>query len=330
MVLYLNINSQISGVWVRIFEHLKITNPDPNNKDVKSGALFETIEKVAKEISEVVNKKIFLQEIITSSKSKKELIKKLSREDPEYLIENLKNIEYVANIIYETPKNVSKKRKYTENSISSISDNKKSESENDDNEELLKKKTKKNPTPLFQEKSNFKNFELQDISIHLKITSYYNRVRGSTINIPVTKGNQVITSLLGPLKVKAKSITVHLENEIMIDCSSCQFEFDEVILCLDLNRLYVCILSEEDNQAHVFDKGNYVMVVILDYMDWMYQFKKILSNNDPNIIDPLGVAFNEKTGDSGISGFFSGRYIESAYLPDLRHAPTLNAIMQSV
>ncbi|CAG8695618.1 26342_t:CDS:2 [Dentiscutata erythropus] len=79
-----------------------------------------------------VNKKTFLQEIITSSKSKKELIKKLSREDPEYLIENLKNIEYVANIIYETPKNVN---------------NKESESENDNNEELLKKKTKKSPTP---------------------------------------------------------------------------------------------------------------------------------------------------------------------------------------
>ncbi|CAG8812019.1 3239_t:CDS:1, partial [Dentiscutata erythropus] len=40
---------------------------------------------------------------------------------------------------------------------------------------------------LFQEKSNFKNFELQDILIHLKITSYHNRVQGSTINIPVTK-----------------------------------------------------------------------------------------------------------------------------------------------
>ncbi|CAG8810140.1 26732_t:CDS:2, partial [Dentiscutata erythropus] len=176
---------------------------------------------------------------------------------------------------------------------------------------------------------NFKNFELQDISIHLKITSYHNRVQGSTINISVTKGNQVITSLLEPLKVKAyvieiydidlakkqavtldnilvdfnlqhiqfrKSITVHLENEIMIDCSSCQFEFDEVILYLDLNHLRVCVLSEEDNQARVFDKGNYVIV----------------------------------TGDSGIPEFFSGEYIELVYLPDLRHAPTLNAIMQSV
>ncbi|CAG8702906.1 20361_t:CDS:1 [Dentiscutata erythropus] len=214
---------------------------------------------------------------------------------------------------------------------------------------------------LFQEKSNFKNFELQDILIHLKIISYHNRVQGSTINIPVTKGNQVITSLLGPLKVKAyvieicdidlakkqavtlnnilvdfnlqhiqfrKSITVHLENEIIIDCSSCQFEFDKVILCLDLNRLRVCVLSEEDNQARVFDKENYAMVVILDYMDWMYQFKKILSNNNPNIIGPLGVAFNEKTGNSGIPGFFSGGYIELVYLPDLRHASTLNAIMQ--
>ncbi|CAG8789929.1 26153_t:CDS:1 [Dentiscutata erythropus] len=40
-------------VWIRIFEHLKITTLDPNNKDVKSGALFEAMEKVAKKISEV-------------------------------------------------------------------------------------------------------------------------------------------------------------------------------------------------------------------------------------------------------------------------------------
>ncbi|CAG8634071.1 25232_t:CDS:2, partial [Dentiscutata erythropus] len=119
----------------------------PNNKDVKLGMLFEAMEKVAKEISEVVNKKTFLQEIITGSEFKKELIKKLSREDPKYLIENLKNIEYVANIIYKTPKNISKKRKHIENSISSSSDNKESESENNDNKELPKKKTKKSSTP---------------------------------------------------------------------------------------------------------------------------------------------------------------------------------------
>ncbi|CAG8695604.1 26341_t:CDS:1 [Dentiscutata erythropus] len=216
---------------------------------------------------------------------------------------------------------------------------------------------------MLQEMSNFKNFELQDVSIHLKITTYHNRVRGSTINIPVAKNNQVIMPLLGPLKVKAyiieicdielakkllvtldnilvdfnlqhiqfkKSITVHLENEITIDCSSCQFELNEVILCLDLNHLHVCVLSEEDNQVRVFDKGNYTMVVILDYMDWIYQFKRIMSNNDPNIIGPFGVTFNEKNSDSGISAFFSSGYIESAYLPNLRHAPTLNAIMQSV
>ncbi|KAF0392028.1 hypothetical protein F8M41_010667 [Gigaspora margarita] len=55
-------------------------------------------------------KRTYLQDIIIGSKSKKELIKKLSKDDPEYLIENLQNIEHVADIIYEPQKNIKKRK----------------------------------------------------------------------------------------------------------------------------------------------------------------------------------------------------------------------------
>ncbi|CAG8857348.1 25364_t:CDS:1, partial [Gigaspora margarita] len=57
-------------------------------------------------------------DIIIGSKSKKELIKKLSKDDPEYLIENLQNIERVADIIYEPQKNIKKRKKEEEFSSS--------------------------------------------------------------------------------------------------------------------------------------------------------------------------------------------------------------------
>ncbi|CAG8551485.1 16016_t:CDS:2, partial [Gigaspora rosea] len=62
----------------------------------------------------------------------------------------------------------------------------------------------------------------------------------------------------------------------------------------------------------------------------MYQFKKKDSNNNENIIVALGSNFNIAKGDSGIPSFLSGGYLEVAYMPDMRHGPTFNAIFQSI
>ncbi|KAF0469263.1 hypothetical protein F8M41_025612 [Gigaspora margarita] len=51
-----------------------------------------------------------LKDIIKSSKTKRELIFKLSRQKPEYLIENLSSIEHVAELIYDK-KNGSKQKR---------------------------------------------------------------------------------------------------------------------------------------------------------------------------------------------------------------------------
>ncbi|KAF0545633.1 hypothetical protein F8M41_002140 [Gigaspora margarita] len=50
-----------------------------------------------------------LRDIIKSSITKQELILKLSRQKPEYLIKNLSSIERVAELIYDK-KNVSKRK----------------------------------------------------------------------------------------------------------------------------------------------------------------------------------------------------------------------------
>ncbi|KAF0556657.1 hypothetical protein F8M41_015016 [Gigaspora margarita] len=80
-----------------------------------------------------------LKDIIKSSKTKRELILKLSRQKPEYLIENLSSIERVAELIYDQ-KSVSKRKR----------DGSVSESEESDEEEqnVTTEKKRKPPRKL--------------------------------------------------------------------------------------------------------------------------------------------------------------------------------------
>ncbi|CAG8783444.1 39629_t:CDS:2, partial [Gigaspora margarita] len=133
-------------IWVRIFENLGITNPDPNDNKTISSMFFTTMETVSKEIKGIGMTTVagtrdevigsfgigdtlskeegetykFPWEIddnvnkaISSSKSTKELIKKLAKDDPDYLVQNFQNIQSIANIIYipNTPKKIFKHKK---------------------------------------------------------------------------------------------------------------------------------------------------------------------------------------------------------------------------
>lgn len=75
-----------------------------------------------------------LKNIIKQSKSKKDLVIKLSQEDPEYLIEHLNNIERVADIIYKKDL----KRKKQEQSSDDDDDSSSEE------EQVIKKQKKPN------------------------------------------------------------------------------------------------------------------------------------------------------------------------------------------
>ncbi|CAG8780061.1 9940_t:CDS:2 [Dentiscutata erythropus] len=68
-------------------------------------------------------------------------------------------------------------------------------------------------------------------------------------------------------------INLVLATEIEIPCDGCEFQEYKAILCLNLNKLNVCKLENNENDTILFDKGNYAFVIFVDYFDWMYKFK---------------------------------------------------------
>ncbi|CAG8529684.1 13747_t:CDS:1 [Ambispora leptoticha] len=197
---------------------------------------------------------------------------------------------------------------------------------------------------LFQTKKfePFKRFQLIDISIHLQIVTYHNEDKTNTIRIPTIGGNTIITPLISELIIKsyivelcdrdlAKKkelgvddllIDVDLQNiqfknnikpiistETVINCSTCTFTTDEIIICLDLNKMDVCLKNEEsDTESAFFEKGNYLFVMFLDYNDFMFKTKKI-SGQAPT--GSLGENLNLATGNTGIPSFIGDGSIES-------------------
>jgi hypothetical protein len=106
-----------------------------------------------------------LKNSIKQSKTKKELITKLSKDDPEFLIKYFENIERVANIIYnEKEKTPTRKRKIKE-IISSDEEYSSEQEENLSEEEENPKKTRKiNRYNNFikKESQNLKNVDSKD------------------------------------------------------------------------------------------------------------------------------------------------------------------------
>ncbi|RIB08145.1 hypothetical protein C2G38_2045403 [Gigaspora rosea] len=185
---------------------------------------------------------------------------------------------------------------------------------------------------LFQTNTEpFNNLELHDITIHLKLTTYHATTRCNTHNLPTKQDNTVITTLLSPmtlhfhiveicdLKLAKKenpqiddllvdndlkgiqfkdSVKSRLNETLVIDCSDCQFTYDKVVMCIDLKKLCVCVSSKEEGKLRTFDKANYTLVIIVDYMDWMDQFKRKASKDDDAEIRQLGMNFNSEKGTS--------------------------------
>ncbi|RIB01059.1 hypothetical protein C2G38_2232004 [Gigaspora rosea] len=145
---------------------------------------------------------------------------------------------------------------------------------------------------IFLEKSNFSNFELRNISVYLKIATYYNKQKDHTINIPVKQENQVIIPLQSPLTIRAYII-----------------------------KIYDIDLAKKTSVN--------ITNLLVDYNLQNIQFKKNATVHLQNeiIIDcstSLGVNFNVVKGDSGILLFLSGGYLEAAYMPNMKHGPTFN------
>ncbi|KAF0365644.1 hypothetical protein F8M41_013820 [Gigaspora margarita] len=147
-----------------------------------------------------------LRDIIKSSKTKRELILKLSRENPEYLIENLSSIERVAKLIYD--KKNTFKRKCDEYNISS-------ESSDEEEKNVTTEKKKKSPKKL----KKYQKFVQEE---HLKLKADYNNedIFKTPTNIKRIKGDTCNMEFCGD---EAKQHICRFEREVGVQTETITF-----------------------------------------------------------------------------------------------------------
>ncbi|CAG8839169.1 19673_t:CDS:1, partial [Racocetra persica] len=116
---------------------------------------------------------------------------------------------------------------------------------------------------------------------------------------------------------------------VEISCSTdCIFNDYVIIMC----RLFlkeeqkICEISNNDNERIVYNTGNYRLIMVIDYMDWMYQSHIEAQNIDDKI--DLGDMFERY--NSGHPVMISGGSIEVAYHPDMTDVNNIHTFSQIV
>ncbi|CAG8786318.1 16843_t:CDS:1, partial [Racocetra fulgida] len=205
---------------------------------------------------------------------------------------------------------------------------------------------------LFQEIENRGDkLELHDVILTFEVTSYHRLDSTELLELPVgvdMEGDDIttnITPIQEDLELKFylieicdKEIAVQPDpgigdilldrdfkdiqfreyiNPIMeytekIGCEGCMFQNHVFEFCIDFGKLKVCKLEIDENDAKTFDKGNYAFVIIMDYMDWMYKFKKTTGTNHP---ENLGETFDLDNGNCGIPLFITNLTMEFTWKP---------------
>jgi len=206
---------------------------------------------------------------------------------------------------------------------------------------------------------NHQNIELHDIVIYLSLNSYHRLDRNDTLELQTnsTQTTTITSVISNKLKLKfylleicdkeiAKQIdppsgdiflnrdlhdvqfreyfTSRMEFEYDINCGGCQYEPHNFVFCLDLKKQKVCQLDNDDkSEAKVFNQGNYVFVIVIDYFNWMYQFK--LKRGEPNA-SKFGEEFNVATGDCGIPLFINHLKLETTWKPDFSSSNPMSSL----
>ena len=209
---------------------------------------------------------------------------------------------------------------------------------------------------LFQEDFGlFTKFKLHDISIYLEIWTYHHDDHTQTIQIPTNRGNALLTPLISKMKIKSfileicndrdlakkkntdilasdilldqdfqdiqfnkDKVKVIDKQELEIDCTNCTFTQDKLIMCLDLGKMDVCLSNRQSNtESAIFDKGNYLFVMFIDYVNFMYNFKK-KTLNDEFTAYQMGENYDFAQGHCGIPSYVGDGYIEMAWSPHVK------------
>ncbi|RIB01212.1 hypothetical protein C2G38_2231525 [Gigaspora rosea] len=214
---------------------------------------------------------------------------------------------------------------------------------------------------LFQKiNTKQKNLELHDIVVQFKFTSVHNEDIQKRTQIPIFNGKTInITPLVESLKLKFFIIEIcdkdiathsnptindiiltgdiqniqfrnyiepHLETEYTINCTGCEYQNHEVNLCLNLNKLKVYILENDDNNIKIFNEGNFALFVFVDYCNMFYKFKR--EKGDIDYLE-FGENFSSTEGKSGIPLFFHGGSIETSWKQDFESSSAIDSIFSA-
>ncbi|CAG8831647.1 7134_t:CDS:1, partial [Racocetra persica] len=214
---------------------------------------------------------------------------------------------------------------------------------------------------LLQQKKSFKSLNLLDFSLYLKLVSYH----PSTIASTYTLSNEItLTKLISPFKIdfylvrvcdletaKKKNLTIEdvlkqprdiknhqlkdiydilLQYSVQINCSTeCVFNEHEIVMCKKFlkEKQKTCEISSNTGENVVYDTANYRLIIVINYLEWMYQ-ERFRADMDINNKIKLGETFEQL--DSGYPVFISGGNIEIAYHPDLTQISSIQAFSKIV
>ncbi|CAG8825066.1 30312_t:CDS:2, partial [Racocetra persica] len=204
--------------------------------------------------------------------------------------------------------------------------------------------------PLLQEPKSFKSLNLLDFSLYIKLVSYHPSITNTTHQVA---NDLILTKLLSPFKIdiylvricdletaKKKNLKIgdvlkdpndikrhQLKDEfdilmnysVEISCSTdCIFNDYVIIMCRPFlkEKQKTCEILNNDNESIIYNTENYRVIMVIDYMDWMYQ-GRIKDGGDIADNDKIELGDTFERYNSGYPVMISGGSIEVAYHPDM-------------
>ncbi|CAG8824444.1 6959_t:CDS:1 [Racocetra persica] len=216
--------------------------------------------------------------------------------------------------------------------------------------------------PLLQEPKSFKSLNLLDFSLYIKLVSYHPSTTNTTHQV---KNDLISTKLLSPFKIDiylvricdletAKKRILKIEDvlkdpndikrhqlkdqfdilmsySVQISCSTdCVFNDHEIIMCRSFlkEEQKICEISDNDNESTIYNTGNYRIIMVIDYMDWMYQSR--IKDDDIAVDDKIDLGDTFERNNSGHPVMISSGSIEVSYHPNLTQVNSIEAFSQMV
>ena len=80
----------------------------------------------------------------------------------------------------------------------------------------------------------------------------------------------------------------------------------------------VCVTNRNKNENIVYETANYKFIMIIDYIDFLYQSKLLNIDISEEWKLELGETYGITEGNSEISAFFTSGLIETTYIPNIK------------